>query len=518
MKIIKIGKKIRAVTSERIKPSFSHFLIFSFIILTAACSDYESFSNDSGFRLSFSADTVAFDTLISTIPSSTKTLYVFNYNGDGIRIRSIQLEGGAGSPFRVNVDGRFLVGGIWNDFEVLRNDSLIVRIEMTPPEAGSNEPIYFSDKLNFLLENGAMQTVVLTGGAIDAYIRKEGLIIESNETLLTDKPYVIYDSLVVKPKAVLTLTEGTTLMFHDKAALHVYGKLQVQGSIEKPVVLRGDRMDHMFDYLRYDNTPSRWEGIIIHAGSYDNTLSQCDLHSSRFGIICEDTLKEDFDETKLSVTLDCCILHNIGGDGLQLTNCASSVTNTQISNTLGHTVNIYGGSHTFVYCTLAQFYPFSSNIGDALHLVSSEDGSYYGLLRKAHFINCVITGYGQDVIMGEHIPEDADYLFHHCFLNTPAVDDEEHFVGCIFDQDKKKGEEEKLVRQDNFLLFDTKNFIYDFTPKEESKIRSLADPAYKGIPTFDRMGVNRLADEGPDAGCYEYVAPAEEEAEEEAGL
>ena len=490
------------------------FLLPLLALLAVACSDYESFSDNPSFRLEFSEDTIAFDTLISTIPSSTKTLYAFNNNGNGMRISTIQLEGGAGSRFRVNVDGRFLTGGVWHDFEVLKHDSLVIRIEMTPPEVGTNEPLYFTDKLYFLLENGAIQTVVLSGGAIDAYIQREGMIVEENATLLTDKPYVIYDSLVVKPGATLTLTEGTRLMFHDKAALHVYGKLIVQGSIENPVVLRGDRMDHMFDYLRYDNTPSRWEGVIIHRGSYGSELFQCDLHSSRFGIICEDTEQEKPDEANPSLTLDCCILHNIGGDGLQLNNCVSKVTNTQISNTLGHMVSINGGTHIFIYSTLAQFYPFTANRGDALHLASSENGSDYGLLRKAHFINCVITGYGEDVIMGENIPEDCNYLFHHCFLNTPEVDDAEHFAGNIFDRDKKKDEEEKLVRQENFVLFDTENFIYDFTPKDSSLIRSLADPAYEGLPLFDRKGVSRTADEGPDAGCYEYVAPPEEEGEQ----
>ena len=507
---MKIGKL--KVKSERLRPSYSHFLIFSFFILAAACSDYESFSDNSGFRLSFSADTIAFDTLISTIPSSTKTLYAYNNNDDGIRIRTIQLEGGTNSLFRVNVDGRFLEGGTWHDFEVLRHDSLIVRIEMTPPEVGSNDTLYFTDKLHFILENGTMQTVVLSGGSIDGYIKRGGLIIESDETLLTDKSYVIYDSLVVMPNATLTLVEGTTLMFHANAALHVYGRLRVQGSIEKPVILRGDRLDHMFDNLLYDNTPSRWEGVIIHRGSYNNELFQCDIHGSCFGIICQDTEENIPDATKPSVTLDCCILHNIGGDGLQLNNCVSSVTNTQISNTLGNTVSIKGGTHNFVYCTLAQFYTITSDIGNALYLYSSPEKETYGKLQKAHFINCVITGWGADVILGENITKsDADYLFHHCFLNTPPVDDEEHFVGCIYDQDKKKGEEEKLVRQDNFLVFDTKKFIYDFTPKAESQIRSLADPSYEGLPVFDRKGVSRLADEGPDAGCYEYVAPPDEE-------
>ena len=489
------------------------FLLPLLTLLSAACSDYETFSDNPNFRLEFSQDTIAFDTLISTIPSSTKTLYAFNNNGNGMRVSTIQLEGGAKSLFRVNVDGRYLSDGIWHDFEVLKHDSLVIRIEMTPPEVGSTEPLYFEDKLHFTLENGARQTVVLSGGSIDAYIMKGGLIIESDQTLQTDKAYVIYDSLVVKKGATLTLTEGTRLMFHDKAALHVYGKLLVQGSLEKPVVLRGDRMDHMFDYLLYDNTPSRWEGVVIHRGSYGNEFYQCDLHSSLFGIIVEDTEQTVPELTKPSVIIDCSIFHNIGGDGLQFNNCVSKVTNTQISNTLGHTVNLNGGSHFFTYCTLAQFYPFTANRGDGLHLVSCKDGGEYGLLRKAHFINCVITGYGDDVIMGENIPQDGscDYLFHHSFLNTPIVEEPDHFVDCVFDRDKKKNEEEKLVRQENFVLFDTENFIYDFTPKDSSMIRSLADRNYEGVPAFDRYGVSRLADEGPDAGCYEYVKKPDEE-------
>lgn len=492
-----------------------NILLSLLALLAVACSDYESFSDNPSFRLVFSQDTIAFDTLVSTIPSSTKTLYAFNNNKNGMRVKNIRLEGGSQSHFRVNVDGRYLVDGSWDDFEVLKHDSLVIRIEMTPPEVGTNEPLYFEDKLHFLLENGAQQSVLLSGGSIDAYIKK-GLIVDSDQTLLTDKAYVIYDSLVVNKGATLTLTEGTRLMFHDKAALHVYGRLVVQGTLEKPVVLRGDRMDHMFDYLLYDNTPSRWEGVVIHRGSLGNEFYQMDLHSSLFGIIVEDTEEVKPDESKPSVTLDCCVLHNIGGDGLRLTNCVSKVTNTQISNTLGHTVSINGGCHDFVYCTLAQFYPFVANRGDALHLASAEDGGEYGLLRKAHFINCVITGYGEDVLMGEHIPDDGscNYLFHHCFINTPEVDDVEHFAGCIFDRDKKKDEEEKLVRDQNFVTFDTENFIYDFTPKDSSMIRSLADKNYEGLPLVDRKGVSRLADEGPDAGCYEFVKPTTEEGKE----
>ena len=53
-------------------------------LLVVACSDYETFSDNPSFRLEFSKDTIAFDTLISTIPSSTKTLYAFNNNSNGM--------------------------------------------------------------------------------------------------------------------------------------------------------------------------------------------------------------------------------------------------------------------------------------------------------------------------------------------------------------------------------------------------------------------------------------------------
>ena len=52
-----------------------------------ACTDNDSFSSSTGNRLSFSEDTIHFDTLFSTIPSATQTFWVRNESGDGIRIR-----------------------------------------------------------------------------------------------------------------------------------------------------------------------------------------------------------------------------------------------------------------------------------------------------------------------------------------------------------------------------------------------------------------------------------------------
>ena len=142
--------------------------------------------------------------------------------------------------------------------------------------------------------------------------------------------------------------------------------------------------------------------------------------------------------------------------------------------------------------------------GEALFLANQQDEVYHHL-DYAHFINCVITGYGDDVIMGD-ISEgqdyQCDYLFDHCYLNTIETDDSVRFHKVIYDTD-----EQPLYREKNFVLFDTENLLYDFTPDSLSTIRSLASPDFIEQLPVDRFGRSRIADEAPDAGCYEYVCP-----------
>ena len=469
------------------------------LVLTLAhlvsCGEFDSFTTDPSARLSFSTDTVRFDTLISTIGSSTKTLYVFNGNDEGLRISSICLQEGSGSHFRVNVDGQFLAGGLGRDFEVRRKDSIVVRVEVTMPESGTTEAVTYTDNLVFNLESGTSQKVALRASALDAYI-VHGMEVTEDMTLQTDKPYVIYDSLVVREGATLSLSPGTTLMFHDKCGMEVYGKVLSEGTLDKPVILRGDRTDHMFDYLKYDNTPSRWEGVTIHEGSVGNRFVHTDLHSGCHGIVC---LHQDDGET--CVEIENSIIHNIGGDAFSTKGCKAVVANTQISNARGRCVSQTGGTTTFVHCTLAQYYPFTADRGEALFL-SDEQGEWP--IRQAHFLSCVITGYGDDVIMGSITDENAPYLFSHCFLNTVVSDDSERFVSVLYDDS-----DETPHGSDNFCHFDSYNFVYDFTPLPTSRIAGAADPSLLEQYPTDRLG--RMRDEAPDAGCYEFVAKDTEE-------
>lgn len=478
------------------------FYIISFLFSSAylvSCNDSDDFTTSRSALLTFSTDTIKFDTVISTIGSSTRQMMVYNRNADGVRVMTARMKKGSDTPFRVNVHGSYLEresGAKAYDFEVRSGDSLRVFAEVTVPERGQDTPQEMIDTLIFTLESGVEQGVILSAVGQDAYIWK-GKVIDKDTALTSGRPYIIYDSLSVRKDVTLHLESGVQLYFHDGANLWVHGRLIAKGTKEKPVVFRGDRTDRMFDYLPYDNTPSRWGGIRLKSTSTENELDYVDIHSASYGIACDSA---DVDVMKLTIKNS--ILHNIGGEGLGLYHCRSVVENTQISNTLGHCVAVVGGWTEFVHCTLAQFYPWDAARGDALYLANQWLALDYPL-QHAHFKNCLMTGYAEDVVMGNLKDEDGslDYYFGNCLMRTVPSDDVRRFENVVYEP--KEGEN---VSDKQFKLFDTDNFIYDFRLNEKSMAINIGSLNWAVDNPIDRYGVSRMEDTAPDAGCYEYIA------------
>ena len=73
-----------------------------------SCADDESFSSSRTDLLSFSTDTVSLDTTFSNVPTPTRSFWVYNRTGKGLRCSSVRLENGNQTGYRVNVDGSFL--------------------------------------------------------------------------------------------------------------------------------------------------------------------------------------------------------------------------------------------------------------------------------------------------------------------------------------------------------------------------------------------------------------------------
>ena len=67
-----------------------------------SCNKWKGYSKE---NLSFSVDTIVFDTVFTTVGSTTKQFKIYNPSVKSVKIEEIELMGGSQSPFRINVDG-----------------------------------------------------------------------------------------------------------------------------------------------------------------------------------------------------------------------------------------------------------------------------------------------------------------------------------------------------------------------------------------------------------------------------
>lgn len=475
--------------------SVFHSVFFLFLLLLpAACLSEDEFTLSPADVLAFSRDTVQLDTIISGRPTKTETLTVYNRANRALHIGSVRLAKGAVSPFSVNVDGQSLDDGTASDFEIAAADSLIVFLMCHAPEMDRDEPVEVADELIFTLESGVQQTVSLRASSQDV-VRMDHVVIENDTLLGAPRPYLITDSLVVAPGARLTVAPGAQFYFHAGATLVVRGTLDVCGTMERPVVFRGDRLENMFSGQPYDRIPGQWGGVVIASESFGNRMENCDLHSSVFGIRV-DSAATDCEKLRIENS----IIHNTSRDGLSVRHAKIFVGNTQITNAGGNCVTLRGGETEFVHCTIARFYYFTGGSGVALDFANFDGSAVLPL--KTRFANCIVTGFQSDELMGSRADDENaefDYRFENCLLNTPETDDE-NIVRCLWDEGDS-------AREKNFTPdFDLARLLFNFGLRSTSPAVGQADPEITSrYYPLDRLGRNRLAGEGPDMGCYQHV-------------
>ena len=481
--------------------------------ILSSCNDDDKFTTNAGVRLSFEMDTVRFDTVITTVGSSTKRFKVYNNNNDGLRIVSVSLESGGSSGFRVNVDGHS--GSVLSDLEILKKDSMFIFAEVTLPEVGADVPTLVRDKLLFTLESGVTQQIVLEALGQDAFFIHAPRINSDTTWKGSSKPYIIYDSLIVDKDVTLTIEEGASLYFHNGAYVGVYGQLVCNGSLEHPITFRGDRTDKLFPYLPYDRTDSQWGGIILYPESSNNLFDNVDIHGGTYGIDCPLSTTPEY-----KFFIQNSVIHNVLLCGLRCYYCVGQVLNSEITNAGNDCVNLVGGAYNFVHTTIAQFYPWHANYGVALYFANLENETIYPL-EQANFYNCLITGSTLDEIIGNRIEKDDvafNALFEGCLINIKMTGKESEavknmFIGSLNEtgdsKEWKKDEngdypEDIIWGRKNFLKIGEGVYIYDFGLSEKSRARGIGKSEYVKYCPTDRRGEARPT-EKPDAGCYQYV-------------
>jgi hypothetical protein len=163
---------------------FFGFIALAFLFSLPSCK--KDTLNTSG-ALSFSNDTITFDTVFTTLGSTTQFFTIRNTGKQPIKISNIRLGAGSASSYRMNVDGDS--GTSFNDIEIPAKDSIYVFVEVTVDPNASNLPFIILDSIQFTT-NGNQQKVILQAYGQNAHFFNADSI-ETNVTWNNDLPYVI---------------------------------------------------------------------------------------------------------------------------------------------------------------------------------------------------------------------------------------------------------------------------------------------------------------------------------------
>lgn len=239
---------------------FLFLLSFTFLLATLLQSCKKNLITSKG-NLEFSVDTLVFDTIFTTVGSTTQQFKIYNKENKTVRIDEIELMGGESSPFRMNIDG--LQGTNLAGIEIEGKDSLFAFVEVTLSINGQNLPMIVEDSIRFRT-NGKDQYVKLAVWGQDAYFHYSNFqagIFDLNEgTWPNDKPHVVYGAAIVDSAKTLTIPAGTNIFLHKNALMYVYkGALNIEGTYGNEVTFQGDRLESL-----YDDVAGQYYGIYFH--------------------------------------------------------------------------------------------------------------------------------------------------------------------------------------------------------------------------------------------------------------
>lgn len=458
-------------------------LAFVGIAFTSCIED--DFSTSSSDILSFSTDTLSFDTVFTDQGTPTARLKVYNRAKKSLNISSIAMREPS-SRFSMNVDGQS--GTTFHDVEIRGGDSIFIFVECLLPPAPDDTPQLTSDAIVFLT-NGVKQEVELEAWGMNV-TRLRDKRITADTRFTAERPIVVFDSLVVEKGATLTIDPGVKLLFHDKASLTVRGTLNAVGAPGKMIDMRGDRLDYVLPDVGYDILAGQWQGITIAPGSFDNRLEYVDMRSTVHGLVVDSCA--DLSRTKLTIVNSW--LHNSQGTALTSRHAVVNAYGSVFSEAAGHVVELHGGQHQFVQCTFSNYYLYSApwqSIVGLYHLLPDETDEAPGLpLMKASFDNGIIYGMAADMNVGDL--NGSDVFMRYMLLRSEG-DDDEHFLHCIWGEDPLF----RTVRED---------YIFNYRVRADSPAIGAAFPSY--IEQFfsrDMDGTDRLIPGPPTLGAYQYL-------------
>ncbi|MCH1613271.1 MAG: hypothetical protein L7S72_08240, partial [Flavobacteriales bacterium] len=327
----------------------NQFIISLLILLLSlfGCNK-DNILKGSSYDINTSTDTVLFDTLFTTIGSTTKRVKCYNNNNGTINISQIRLLSGENSQFRINVDGE--AGVLFEDIAIKGGDSIFLFIEVTIDPNGTNLPLVVEDEIIFET-NGNTKKIVLNAWGQDAYFHVNEIV---QGTWSNDKPHVIYGVAAVgypntDSNLNLVIEAGTKIHGHANSVLYVYkSSIMVNGNINDPVIFQQDRTE---DYLLYpaDSTSGQWRGLYL-SSPLNSELVHTQIKNAVIGI------QIDTFTVNNTLSLNKVIIHNSLYSNILTQGSNVNATNCLFGNSDNYSAIVsIGGSVNFEHCTFANY-------------------------------------------------------------------------------------------------------------------------------------------------------------------
>ena len=443
----------------------------------SSCEKKRYFSGENA-SLVFSTDTVHFDTVFTGRGTVTRELRVLNPYNSWLVINRISLAEGDNSSFRLNVDG--MPGNNFGKIEIGPSDSIFIFIDAIIDPGDQDNPVLINDSIEFEID-GKLQDVNLIAWGQDINLLNAAVV--ETETWNEGKPYVVYNSMLVDTGQVLTINEGTRILFHRGSTMYIAGKLVVNGTVDNPVVFASDRIEQI-----YSDVPGQWQGLYFLNGSTGNTIQNAIVGNAVSGIHSGNLGTPD---PAPDLELYNVSIYHMSVSGLSSIGSSISAENTLIAHCGYYCAFLsMGGEYSFTHCTMANRWDYATRISPSLYISDFYDygeDRYTGELVLAGFYNSVITGpLDSEVFIGSVDDEVLNIEFNSCLVRNQDLQDYP-YNNCILNQDP--------------VFFSWND--YDFRPDTLSPLIDNASVVYAATVPEDLRGNSRIADQGPDIGAYE---------------
>ena len=398
-------------------------------------------TSDPSAKLAFSVDTVQFDTVFTTLGSTTQLVKVYNRNNDAVVIDEVRLEGGSSSNFRINVDGS--PGAVFSDIELRGGDSLWIFVEVTVDPNNQNSPFVIEDAIRFQTNGNEQAIRLMAWGQNAFYHGRPGrfTVLPCNEQWTAERPHLVFGIVAIDEGCNLTIGAGTQVHCYARSGIYVYrGGLDVQGNLGNEVVFQGSRLE-----TAYDDIPGQWgieldfefEGdfgietaTIVRGGvwlveSTGSTIDYAIFKNGNIGIQVDTLGNPSVDALRITNT----VVQNMGITGLLAQGASVSGWNNLFASAgQASAAFTIGGSYRFAYTTFANYW--TDGVRQSPTFVLSNyytdinDNLQIRPLTNTWFHNCIMWGNNaslsdyNEFLVDLQQEESQEYNFQFCSIDT----------------------------------------------------------------------------------------------------